>query len=70
MVERTEMLTVVVSVYNEEAALPLCHERLTEVLRESGRDYTLLFVNDGSRDRSTRRSAFRQSLQSSTRALT
>ena len=52
MVERTEMLTGVVSVYNEEAALPLCHERLTEVLRESGRDYTLLFVNDGSRDRS------------------
>ena len=52
MVERTEMLTVVVSVYNEEAALPLCRERLTEVLRESGRDYTLLFVNDGSRDRS------------------
>ena len=52
MVERTEMLTVVVSVYNEEAALPLCHERLTEVLRESGRDYTLLFVNDGSRARS------------------
>ena len=52
MVERTETLTVVVSVYNEEAALPLCHERLTEVLRESGRDYTLLFVNDGSRDRS------------------
>ena len=52
MVERTEMLTVVVSVYNEEAALPLCHERLTEVLRESGRDYALLFVNDGSRDRS------------------
>ena len=52
MVERTEMLTVVVSVYNEEAALPLCHERLTELLRESGRDYTLLFVNDGSRDRS------------------
>lgn len=52
MVERTEMLTVVVSVYNEEAALPLCHTRLTEVLRESGRDYTLLFVNDGSRDRS------------------
>ena len=46
------MLTVVVSVYNEEAALPLCPERLTEVLRESGRDYTLLFVNDGSRDRS------------------
>ena len=43
---------MVVSVYNEEAALPLCHERLTEVLRESGRDYTLLFVNDGSRDRS------------------
>ena len=29
MVERTEMLTVVVSVYNEEAALPLCRERLT-----------------------------------------
>ena len=52
MVERTEKLCVVVSVYNEEAALPLCHERLTEVLSESGRDYTLLFVNDGSRDRS------------------
>ena len=63
MVERTEMLTVVVSVYNEEAALPLCHERLTEVLRESGRDYTLLFVNDGSRDRSAYWTALRRKIR-------
>lgn len=52
MVERTKTLTVVVSVFNEEEALPLCQERLTEVLERSGRPYALLFVNDGSSDRS------------------
>ena len=52
MAERTNILTVVVSVFNEEEALPLCRERLTEVLERSGRPYALLFVNDGSSDRS------------------
>ena len=50
MAERTNILTVVVSVFNEEEALPLCRERLTEVLERSGRPYALLFVNDGSSD--------------------
>ena len=50
MAERTNILTVVVSVFNEEEALPLCRERLTEVLERSGRSYALLFVNDGSSD--------------------
>ena len=50
MAERTNILTVEVSVFNEEDALPLCRERLTEVLERSGRPYALLFVNDGSSD--------------------
>ena len=45
-------LSVIVSVYNEEAALPSFYPEVTRVLKELGRSYELLFVNDGSADRS------------------
>ena len=45
-------LSVVLPVYNEEESLaPLCAE-LREVLDGSGLDYEIVFVDDGSRDRS------------------
>ncbi|MCZ8513294.1 glycosyltransferase family 2 protein [Paenibacillus filicis] len=44
--------SVVVPVYNEEPVLRETYRRLTEVMRRTGERYELLFVNDGSRDRS------------------
>jgi glycosyltransferase involved in cell wall biosynthesis len=43
-------LTVVVPVYNEEAALPTFHAALQVVLNGLGRRYTILYVDDGSTD--------------------
>ncbi len=45
-------LSVIVPVYNEEAVLPLLFARLYPALDALGRSYELVFVNDGSRDRS------------------
>lgn len=42
----------VVPVYNEEGSLPLVREELLPVLRELPGDFELLFVDDGSTDRS------------------
>lgn len=46
------LLSVVVSVYNEEAVLEQFYKAAAEVLKDVAWDYELLFVNDGSRDRS------------------
>jgi undecaprenyl-phosphate 4-deoxy-4-formamido-L-arabinose transferase len=45
-------LTIVIPVYNEEQVLPQLFERLYPALDALGRSYELVFVNDGSRDRS------------------
>ena len=45
-------ISVVVPVYNEEAVLPALFARLYPALDALGQSYELIFVNDGSRDRS------------------
>jgi undecaprenyl-phosphate 4-deoxy-4-formamido-L-arabinose transferase len=45
-------LSVVIPVYNEEAGLPSLFERLYPALDALGVRYEVIFVNDGSRDRS------------------
>jgi undecaprenyl-phosphate 4-deoxy-4-formamido-L-arabinose transferase len=45
-------LSVVIPVYNEEATLPALFERLYPALDALDRSYEVIFVNDGSRDRS------------------
>lgn len=45
-------ISVVLPVFDEETTLPLLHQRLTGVLAAMGISYELLFINDGSRDRS------------------
>jgi dolichol-phosphate mannosyltransferase len=45
-------LSVVVPIYNEEENLPELHRRLVTSLDALGMRYELIFVNDGSRDRS------------------
>jgi len=45
-------VSVVIPVYNEEAALPALFERLYPALDKLGVAYEVIFINDGSRDRS------------------
>jgi dolichol-phosphate mannosyltransferase len=46
-------LSIVVPCYNEEACLAELHRRLSDAARSvAGEDYEIVFVNDGSRDRS------------------
>ena len=45
-------LSVVIPVYNEEAGLPALFARLYPALDALGLEYEVIFVNDGSRDRS------------------
>jgi undecaprenyl-phosphate 4-deoxy-4-formamido-L-arabinose transferase len=45
-------ISVVIPVFNEEAALPALFARLYPALDALGERYEILFVNDGSRDRS------------------
>jgi len=48
----TPNLSVVIPVYNEEASLPTLFARLYPALDALGTTYEVIFVNDGSRDRS------------------
>ena len=48
----TPVLSVVIPVYNEEAVLPALFARLYPALDALGVSYEVVFVNDGSRDRS------------------
>lgn len=45
-------LSIIIPVYNEEAVLPELHRRLTSVAQSLAVTYELVFVNDGSQDRS------------------
>ncbi len=46
------MYSVIIPVYNEQEVLPESYKRLTSTMQETGEDYELIFVNDGSRDAS------------------
>jgi dolichol-phosphate mannosyltransferase len=51
--EKTKIdISVVVPVYNEEENLPILIPKLMEVLEGLGRPYEMIFVDDGSTDRS------------------
>ena len=43
-------ISIVVSTYNEESALPLFYKEACRVLSRISWDYELIFVNDGSQD--------------------
>ena len=50
--ERPPRLSIVIPVYNEEESLPLLYDRLAEALRALGDPFEIIFVDDGSNDRS------------------
>ena len=52
MIESAPTLSVVIPVYNEEAGLQPLFDRLYPALDKLGRSYEVIFVDDGSRDRS------------------
>lgn len=46
-----KMLSVVIPAYNEEEMVPVAAKTVAQVLRDAGIAYELVFVDDGSRDR-------------------
>lgn len=45
------MISVVIPVYNEEENIPVLHEKLRSVLDRLGDDFEIIYVDDGSTDR-------------------
>ncbi len=45
-------ISIVVPIYNEEQIIPELYERLAKAAKKISENYELIFVNDGSRDRS------------------
>ncbi len=48
---KTRKISVVIPCYEEEAVLGETHKRVKAVLEKAGWDYEILYINDGSRDR-------------------
>ena len=48
---KTEILSVIVPAYNEQEVLPEFHRRVTSVLQSLALDYEIVYVNDGSKDK-------------------
>ncbi|MGE6630193.1 glycosyltransferase family 2 protein [Bacillus sp. NPDC077027] len=51
--EKTPQYSIVVPVYNEELVIHESYQRLKTVMDSTGEAYELLFVNDGSKDRTS-----------------
>lgn len=49
--EMNHLISIVVPVFNEEEALPLFYSQLREILDSLKRDWEVIFVNDGSKDK-------------------
>ena len=43
--------SIVVPLYNEELVINETHKRLSTVMKSTGEEYEIVFVNDGSRDK-------------------
>src|SRR5437588_744883 len=46
------MVSIVIPIYNEEEIFHLLHSAVTDAMAPTGEDYEIVYVNDGSRDRS------------------
>ncbi|MDR2906532.1 MAG: glycosyltransferase family 2 protein, partial [Bacteroidales bacterium] len=45
------LLSIIIPCYNEELVIAETHKRLTNVMKSIQHDYELIFINDGSKDR-------------------
>ena len=46
----SNLLSVVIPAYNEEDVIAIFHQRLSSVMQETGYDYEIIYVDDGSND--------------------
>jgi polyisoprenyl-phosphate glycosyltransferase len=46
------MVSIVIPIYNEEEIFHILHTRVSNAIRQTGEEYEIVYVNDGSRDRS------------------
>ena len=44
------LISVIIPCYNEELVVLETHKRLSEIMKQTGMDYELIFINDGSHD--------------------
>ncbi|MBQ8996041.1 MAG: glycosyltransferase family 2 protein [Oscillospiraceae bacterium] len=49
--EKKAKISIIVPCFNEQEVLPLFLEKVTEVMKSMGHPYELLFIDDGSKDR-------------------
>ncbi|WP_457640848.1 glycosyltransferase family 2 protein [Persephonella sp.] len=52
MGEKKVDISVVIPIFDEEENLPILYEKLKKILDNLGKEYEIIFVNDGSRDKS------------------
>ena len=45
------MISILCPCYNEETVMPLFFERVTKVMEDTGEDFEIVCVNDGSKDK-------------------
>jgi len=55
MTQAAPELTVIATCYNEEETIGEFHQRLSKTLRETGRTHEIIYVNDGSHDKTFER---------------
>lgn len=48
---KNKKLSAIIACYKDEQAIPIMHKRLTDVFNKIGVDYEVIFVNDGSPDK-------------------
>lgn len=51
MAKKAELISVVIPCYNEEEVIELCHERVAKVIDEMAFDFEVIYINDGSTDK-------------------
>ena len=47
---KPKKISAVIACYKDSRSIPILHERLTKVFRQTGNDYEIIFVNDASPD--------------------
>ena len=46
-----DLITILIPAFNEEEVLQICHDRVAKVMAATGHRYEILYVNDGSQDK-------------------
>ena len=49
-----EILSIIVPCYNEEEVLPIFYKETTEILKKMDVDYEIIYVDDGSKDKTSK----------------